>query len=65
MVLGLQVKDQSTGRNLSFVKGGFRDLIGRLISSIFLCVGYLFIVFRKDKRAAHDLIFETQVVKSK
>lgn len=63
MALGLSVVDANSGQNLSFVKGAFRDTIGRGVSGILLGAGYLMALFRSDKKALHDLMFSSSVLK--
>lgn len=39
-----------------------REIVGKFVSGILLCIGYLMAAFRDDKRALHDLLADTQVV---
>ncbi len=39
-----------------------REYFGKVLSSVFL-VGYLLPIFRKDKKALHDLMSETRVIR--
>jgi uncharacterized RDD family membrane protein YckC len=64
MILGLKVQ-KIDGSHLDFWMGGIRDVIGKSISLLIVGIGYLLIFFRQDKRALHDLIFETEVRKVK
>jgi uncharacterized RDD family membrane protein YckC len=61
MVLGLKVLDNDNGTNLTFVRGGLRGTVGYFVSSITFLIGYLMVAFREDKRALHDLMFNTHV----
>jgi uncharacterized RDD family membrane protein YckC len=65
MVLGLKVVNVETGKNLSFIKAGFRDSIGKFISSIIFGIGYFMVAFRSDKKSLHDIMFSSQVFKVK
>lgn len=64
-LMGLRLIQTSKGKNVSFWRGAFRDNIGKLISLLVLFIGYLLPIFRSDKRALHDLLFDTQVVEIK
>lgn len=63
MVFKMQVIDSDTGANLSFAKAGIRDTVGKLVSSVILMIGYIMVAFRKDSKALHDLMVNSQVVK--
>lgn len=43
----------------------FLRLLGYFLSGLILCIGFLMIAFRSDKRGLHDLIAKTVVVKEK
>ncbi len=60
MAVDLVVVDEA-GRKLSFLRAGLRDTLGRRISVFVLLIGYLMVFYRKDKRALHDFIFQTEV----
>lgn len=62
-ILNLQLVHSETGVNPSFLVGGFRDTIGKLLSTIILMIGYLIAAFRSDKKALHDILFSTQVIR--
>lgn len=61
MALGLVVVSGS-GAKLSFLQAGLRDSLGKLLSVSILGIGYFIAFFRRDKRALHDLIFDTHVL---
>lgn len=59
---GLQVISLADG---SFPRPGqtaLRELLGKAVSILIFGIGYLMAAFRKDKRALHDLMADTQVV---
>ncbi|WP_318493340.1 RDD family protein [Photobacterium leiognathi] len=64
MVFKLKVVDTKTNEKATALR-----YLGRyfsyIASNITLGIGYLFIVFRKDKQALHDLISGTRVIYSK
>jgi len=60
MVIGAKIV-RLDGSPLGFGVAFLRFLAERL-SGLTCCIGYLFIAFREDKRALHDLIVGTKVV---
>lgn len=62
-VFSLEVVDHQTGAKISFLRGFFRDSIGKLVSVAPCFIGFIIAAFNKDKRALHDYIFDTRVVK--
>jgi uncharacterized RDD family membrane protein YckC len=63
LMLGLEVVDTDGVTRLSMWKAFFREAIGKPISAIPFCMGYLIIIIRADHRALHDLLFDTRVIK--
>lgn len=61
MLMRLRVSMRDTGTNVSILRAGFRETVGKLVSGLLLGIGYLMAAFRKDKRALHDMMFNTQV----
>ena len=61
MAMGLKVVDNDNGTNLSFLMGGLRCTIGYMISGIILGIGFFMAGFRSDKKALHDMIFNSHV----
>lgn len=62
-MMGLRIVSM-TGETLSIGQAIVRHL-GRIPSGMLLCIGYLMVTFRKDKRALHDLLAKTRVVRVK
>lgn len=60
-VLGLRVI-RGNGDNISLGRAALREIIGRFVSGITLCIGYVIAVFSDKKRALHDMIADTVVV---
>ncbi len=63
MLLGLRIVETGTHRNLNYTRAFLRESVGKFISGAILLIGFLIAGFREDKRALHDLIFESRVVK--
>lgn len=42
-----------------------REFIGRIVMVFTFLIGYLMVIFRKDRRGLHDLMFKTQVIVKK
>lgn len=62
LILGLKVIDIRSRPQLSYGQIFFRETIGKLLSSI-LMIGYLMALFTKNKRALHDFLAKTRVIK--
>ena len=61
--VGLRVVDAKTGEKMTSMRKAFlREAIGKPLSVLPLMAGYLIAAFRKDRRALHDLMFDTKVV---
>jgi len=63
LLLGLRVLRSDTGTNLSYLRTWCREIPGKAISTIILMIGYIMAGFRSDKKALHDLIVGSQVVR--
>lgn len=62
MALGIKVVSQD-GRSNAWGPILLRETIGKFLSGIILLIGYLMIAFDGKKRALHDRIAETYVVR--
>lgn len=63
LAMGLQVIDARTGRFLTPWVSIFRETIGTMLSWAIVSIGYLMAAIRYDRRAFHDLLFESVVVR--
>jgi uncharacterized RDD family membrane protein YckC len=63
LLLGLRVVDLETGMNLSYGRTFLRDIVGKTIGYFTLYIGFIMAGFRSDKRALHDLLASTQVIR--
>lgn len=61
MACGLRVV-RPDGEKVSYARA-FGRFFGELVSSVILCIGYLMVAFDGEKRALHDRICDTRVVK--
>lgn len=61
-VMGIRVVDVS-GNKPSYFTFFLRDVIGKLVSSIILLIGYFMILWDSKKQGLHDKIASTYVVK--
>ena len=50
------------GTPISFGKALYRESVGRYLSDVIACIGYIPILFHDEKQALHDMISETRVV---
>lgn len=62
-LMGLKVLNHGTGTYLTYGQAFLRETLGKFCSGIILGIGYFMVGFRADKRALHDLIANTEVVK--
>lgn len=62
MLLNLEIYEASTGRKLGYWRTFFRETIGKFLSAVMLGFGFLIVLARGDRRALHDLIFDSRVV---
>lgn len=60
MMLGIIVTD-TNGERLDFTKAMIRQL-GKIISGVMFCIGYIMAAFTEKKQALHDIIANTYVV---
>jgi len=63
MVLGIMVTD-ADGKRISLGRAFGRNL-GKIVSSIILCIGYLMIAFTEKKQGLHDIMAGCLVVVKK
>jgi uncharacterized RDD family membrane protein YckC len=63
MLFKLKVVDAESGTYLSFSRAIRRDIVGKFISAMLMMGGYLMAAFREDKRALHDLMAKSQVIR--
>ncbi|MEE2839625.1 MAG: RDD family protein [Acidobacteriota bacterium] len=64
LIFKLQVHHVESGRYIGYWHAFGRETLGKFISTIVLFLGFLLAVFHPEKRAFHDLIFKTRVVRS-
>jgi uncharacterized RDD family membrane protein YckC len=60
MVVGARIVNLD-GSKIGYGKA-FLRMLASFLSGILLCIGYLMVAFREDKRALHDLIVGTRVI---
>jgi uncharacterized RDD family membrane protein YckC len=65
LLMGLRVVDATTGTYLSWGQTFMREIVGWFVDGLTLFIGLLMAAFRSDKRALHDLIGGTQVLRVK
>lgn len=62
--MALQIKViHNDGSEVGYGQAFVRETIGKMISYLLLCIGYLMVAFRRDKRGLHDLLASTRVIK--
>jgi uncharacterized RDD family membrane protein YckC len=63
MAMGLKVTDLY-GRRISFGRAAGR-FVGKMVSGLILCVGYLMIAFTDKKQGLHDIMANTLVLRTR
>lgn len=63
LLFGLRVVDSETGTHLTYGRTFRREILAKLVSGVIFCIGYLMVLFRKDRKALHDLMIGTQVLR--
>ena len=62
--MALQIKViHNDGSEIGYGQAFVRETIGKIISYLLLCIGYLMVGLRRDKRGLHDLLASTRVIK--
>ena len=51
------------GREIGYGRAALREVIGKFVSGIILCIGYLMVVFDEQKQGLHDRMADTYVIK--
>jgi uncharacterized RDD family membrane protein YckC len=62
-VMGIKVVDARTGEAIDYSRAFVRSL-GRLVASLVCALGYLWVIWDKEKQGWHDKIGTTYVVRS-
>jgi len=63
--LNLRVICKESQEKLSLLTVVYRETIGRFLSGLILCIGYLIIGVDKEKRGLHDILCDTRVIYAK
>ena len=63
LLLGIEVVDSKTGHYMSAGQVFMREILGKMLSEISFMLGYLMAEFHKEKKALHDLVGSTKVIK--
>ena len=64
MALGIKVVNlNNTQTHPDYVHAFLREIVGKLISAAVLLLGYIWVIFDKNKQAWHDKIAGTVVIK--
>lgn len=63
-MIGLRVVDDRTGDSIGYGRGLGRSLF-KIISGLVLLLGYLWAIWDREKRAWHDMVVSSRVVRSR
>lgn len=61
-VMNLRVVSAVEEEKLSFFNILYRETVGRFLSGLVLCIGYILIGIDKEKRGLHDMLCDTRVI---
>ncbi len=61
--VGIRVQNIETGQNLDMVSAILREVVGKFISALVLCLGYFWMLWDDKKQTWHDKIAKSVVVK--
>ena len=64
MALGIKVVDRE-GRPPGLWKAFLREVVGKILSGLVICLGYIWVAFDREKRGWHDHIAGTYVVSAR
>ena len=64
MVMKLEVVDENY-QKISYGKAAMREILGKFLSGLVFCLGYLWVLFDDKKQGWHDKIAHTYVVVKK
>ncbi len=59
--MGLRVVNVN-GEKLSLFNLIYRETVGRFLSGLFMCIGYIMIGIDRQKRGLHDVLGDTRVI---
>lgn len=62
MVVKIKVM-RTDGTEMTYGRAFLREVIGKFLSGILLCIGYLMVAFDSQKQGLHDKIADTYVIK--
>lgn len=54
---------RTDGRQINYGRAALREVLGKFLSSVLLCIGYLMVAFDSQKQGLHDKIADTYVIK--
>ncbi len=60
--MNLRVVSARDGEKLTLFNVVYRETVGRFLSGLVLCIGYILIGIDKEKRGLHDMLCDTRVI---
>ncbi len=61
--MNIRVQTIDTGENIDFLTAVIREVLGKMLSGLILCIGYFWMIWDSQKQTWHDKIAGTVVVK--
>ena len=52
----------ANGAKLSFIDVLYRETVGKFLSGLVICLGFIIAGFDREKRALHDILCDTRVI---
>jgi uncharacterized RDD family membrane protein YckC len=65
LIFNLKIVDRRTKEFIGYRRAFFREYLGKFLSLIVLCLGFIMVGLRKDKLSLHDIFFGTQVIRKR
>ena len=54
---------RTDGADITYGRAFFREVLGKFVSGVLLCIGYIMVAFDSQKQGLHDKIADTYVIK--
>lgn len=65
LVMKLEVVDADCGLYLNYWRTLWRESVGKFVSTLIFCMGFIMIGLNRNKKGLHDLLFSTAVIRRK
>ena len=62
-IFGMKVVDKNTGETLGLLRMAFREIVGKWVSGLIFSLGFIWILFDRDKQGWHDKMVNSVVIR--